>query len=53
MKEFKLPYHKSHINFSIAEERVNGVYKLVAVEKDGEVIPKIKVSGDTIKTTKL
>lgn len=25
MKEFKLPYHKSHINFSIAEERVNGV----------------------------
>ena len=25
MKEFKLPYHKTHINFSIEEERVNGV----------------------------
>ena len=25
MKEFKLPYYKGHINFSIEEERVNGV----------------------------
>lgn len=25
MKEFKLPYHKGHINFSIEEERINGV----------------------------
>lgn len=38
-------------NISASKERVNGVYKLVAVEKEGEIIPKIKVSGDTIKTT--
>lgn len=38
-------------NISASKERVNGVYKLVAVEKDGEIIPKIKVSGDTVKTT--
>lgn len=38
-------------NIAASKERVNGVYKLVAVEKDGEIIPKIKVSGDTIKTT--
>lgn len=38
-------------NIAAAKERVGGVYKLVAVEKDGEIIPKIKVSGDTIKTT--
>lgn len=38
-------------NIAASKERVGGVYKLVAVEKDGEVIPKIKVSGDTVKTT--
>ena len=38
-------------NITASKERVNGVYKLVAVEKDGEIIPKIKVSGDTVKTT--
>lgn len=38
-------------NISASKERVNGVYKLVAIEKEGEIIPKIKVSGDTVKTT--
>lgn len=38
-------------NITASKERVNGVYKLVAIEKDGEIIPKIKVSGDTVKTT--
>ena len=28
-----------------------GVYKLVAIEKDGKIIPKIKVSNNTIKIT--
>lgn len=37
-------------NIAASKERVNGVYKLVAVEKDGEIIPKIKVSEDSIKT---
>ena len=37
-------------NISAAKERVGGVYKLVAVEKDSKVIPKIKVSNDTEKT---
>lgn len=37
-------------NIAAAKERVGGVYKLVAVEKDGKVIPKIKVSNDTAKT---
>ena len=38
-------------NVAASKERLGGVYKLVAVEKDGKVIPKIKVSGDTVKTT--
>lgn len=38
-------------NIAASKERVNGVYKLVAIEQDGEIIPKIKVSGDTVKTT--
>lgn len=38
-------------NITASKERVNGVYKLVAIEKDGQIIPKIKVSGDTAKTT--
>ncbi len=37
-------------NIAASKERVGGVYKLVAVEKNGEIIPKIKVSNDTIKT---
>lgn len=28
-----------------------GVYKLVAIEKDGKIVPKIKVSNNTIKIT--
>ena len=31
-------------------DRVGGVYKLVAIEKDNQVIPRIKVSNDSIKT---
>ncbi len=38
-------------NIAAAKERVGGVYKLVAIEKDGKIIPKVKVSGDTVKTT--
>ena len=38
-------------NIAASKERVNGVYKLVAVEKENQIIPKIKVSGDTVKTT--
>lgn len=38
-------------NIAASKERVGGVYKLVAIEKDGEIIPKVKVSGDTVKTT--
>ena len=38
-------------NIAASKERVNGVYKLVAVEKEGVIEPKIKVSGDTVKTT--
>ncbi len=37
-------------NISASKERVGGVYKLVAIEKEGEIVPKIKVSNDTIKT---
>jgi len=36
-------------NISAAKERLGGVYKLVAIEKD-EIIPRIKVSNDSIKT---
>ena len=38
-------------NIAAAKERVGGVYKLIGVVKDGKVIPKIKVSNDSIKTT--
>jgi len=31
-------------------DRVGGVYKLVAIERDNQVIPRIKVSNDSIKT---
>ncbi len=37
-------------NIIAPKERLGAVYKLVAIEKDGEIINKIKVSGDTIKT---
>lgn len=37
-------------NIAASKERVGGVYKLVAIEKDGKLIPKIKVSNDEIKT---
>ncbi len=38
-------------NISSPDKRVGAVYKNAAVEKDGKIIPKIKLSGDTIKTT--
>lgn len=37
-------------NISASKERVGGVYKLVAIEKNGQLIPKIKISNDTMKT---
>lgn len=37
-------------NIVAAKDRANFVYKLVAVEKNNEIIPCIKVSADTIKT---
>lgn len=38
-------------NIAAAKERLGGVYKLVAVNKQGVAEPRIKVSDDTIKTT--
>ena len=38
-------------NIAAPKERVNGVYKLVAKNENGKIIPKIKVSNDAIKTT--
>lgn len=38
-------------NISSPDKRVGAVYKNSAVIKDGKVDPRIKVSGDTIKTT--
>lgn len=37
-------------NIAASKERVNGVYKLVAIEKDGNLVPRIKVSEDEAKT---
>jgi len=37
-------------NISAAKERVGGVYKLVAVELNGDIVSRIKVSEDSIKT---
>ena len=37
-------------NIAASKERVGGVYKLVAVEKNGIIESRIKVSNDTIKT---
>jgi nicotinate phosphoribosyltransferase len=36
-------------NIAASLERVGGVYKLVAAEKGSELIPKIKVTNDTMK----
>ncbi len=38
-------------NIAASLERVGGVYKLVAIEKDNKIVPKIKVSNDQLKTT--
>ena len=37
-------------NIAAPNDRVGGVYKLVAVEQDGKANPRIKVSNDTEKT---
>ena len=37
-------------NIAASKERVGGVYKLVAVEKGKEAVPRIKVSNDSTKT---
>ena len=37
-------------NIAAANERVGGVYKLVAIEENGKIIPKIKVTNDSSKT---
>lgn len=36
-------------NIVASRDRANFVYKLVAVEKDDQIIPRIKVSEDTVK----
>lgn len=38
-------------NIASPDKRVGAVYKNCAVEEDGKIIPKIKVSEDKIKTT--
>ncbi len=38
-------------NVLAPKERMNGVYKLCAVEENGVPVPRIKISGDAIKTT--
>lgn len=37
-------------NIAAPLDRLGGVYKLVAIEENGKIIPKIKVSQDEIKT---
>ena len=37
-------------NISASKERLGGVYKLVAVEHNNKITPRIKVSNDSIKT---
>lgn len=37
-------------NIAASLERVGGVYKLVAVEEENKIVPKIKVSNDRSKT---
>ncbi len=36
-------------NIAAPKERVGVVYKLVAIEKDGKIVPRIKISNDAIK----
>ena len=38
-------------NIAAAKERIGGVYKLVAVEENNDIYPRLKVSNDNIKTT--
>jgi nicotinate phosphoribosyltransferase len=38
-------------HIAAAKERIGGVYKLVAIEKDGMILPRIKISDDSFKTT--
>ena len=38
-------------NISSPDKRVGAVYKNSGLVENGEIIPKIKISGDTIKTT--
>ena len=38
-------------NIAAAKERIGGVYKLVAINQNNKLVPKIKVSNDSIKTT--
>ena len=38
-------------NIASPDKRVGAVYKICATEENGEIIPKIKVSEDKIKTT--
>ena len=38
-------------NIAASRERIGGVYKLVAVENNHYIIPKLKVSDDSFKTT--
>ena len=38
-------------NIAASKERMDGVYKLSAIEKENQVIPKIKVSDASYKTT--
>ena len=37
-------------NIAASKERMGGVYKLVAIEDQNKITPKIKVSNDTVKT---
>lgn len=37
-------------NISASKERVDGVYKLVAVKENKEYLPRLKVSNDSVKT---
>jgi len=38
-------------NISAINDRVNGVYKLAAIEVNNELSPRIKLSNDSVKTT--
>ena len=38
-------------NIAASKERIGGVYKLVAVEENNDIYPRLKVSNDNIKTT--